>query len=182
VGVPAALPHIHRAARCAARLVVLLQLASRPWSASWPTTHQLLDGGHEQSRGSSQLAHALTLIHRNRWIPNCQDSGPCRRSGHAGQRSPARLCPRALREGRGSRTVRAVRRCAGTYDRALALDPSCAAAYSARGRSLMAIGRAPETAAPVEKAIRLSPRDRDLFIWYYVLCHDHTHLGVMRWP
>jgi len=29
----------------------------------------------------------------------------------------------------------------------------------------------------VEKAIRLSPRDPDLFIWYYVLCHAYTHLA-----
>jgi len=24
--------------------------------------------------------------------------------------------------------------------------------------------------APVEKAIRLSPRDPDLYVWYFVLC------------
>jgi tetratricopeptide (TPR) repeat protein len=42
-----------------------------------------------------------------------------------------------------------------TYDRAIALDPNHAAAYVARGRSLIAIGRAAETMAPVEKAIRL---------------------------
>ena len=29
----------------------------------------------------------------------------------------------------------------------------------------------------MEKAIRLSPRDPDLFIWYYVLCHAYTHLA-----
>ena len=39
------------------------------------------------------------------------------------------------------------------------------------------IGRAAEALAPVEKAIRLSPRDPDLFVWYFVLCHAHTHLA-----
>jgi adenylate cyclase len=29
----------------------------------------------------------------------------------------------------------------------------------------------------VERAIRLSPRDPDLYLWYYVLCHAHTHLA-----
>jgi adenylate cyclase len=64
-----------------------------------------------------------------------------------------------------------------TYDRAIARDPNHAAAYVARGRSLIAIGRAAEAIAPVEKSIRLSPRDPDLFISYYVLCHAHTHLA-----
>ena len=64
-----------------------------------------------------------------------------------------------------------------TYDRAIALDPNHAAAYVSRGRALIAIGRAAEAMAPVDKAIRLSPRDPDLFIWYYVLCHAHSHLA-----
>jgi len=29
----------------------------------------------------------------------------------------------------------------------------------------------------VEKAIHLSPRDPDLYVWYYVLCHAHTRLA-----
>jgi len=31
--------------------------------------------------------------------------------------------------------------------------------------------------ASVERAIRLSPRDPDLYLWYYVVCHAHTHLA-----
>jgi hypothetical protein len=38
-------------------------------------------------------------------------------------------------------------------------------------------GRAAEAVAPVERAIRLSPRDPDLYLWYDVLCHAHTHLA-----
>jgi adenylate cyclase len=42
---------------------------------------------------------------------------------------------------------------------------------------LTTLGRAAEAIAPVERAIRLSPRDPDLYVWYYVLCHAHTHLA-----
>ena len=31
--------------------------------------------------------------------------------------------------------------------------------------------------APVERAIRLSPRDPELYVWYFVLCHANTHLA-----
>jgi hypothetical protein len=31
--------------------------------------------------------------------------------------------------------------------------------------------------APVEKAIGLSPRDPELYVWYFVLCHANTHLA-----
>jgi adenylate cyclase len=42
---------------------------------------------------------------------------------------------------------------------------------------LNVIGRAAEALAPVEKAIRLSPRDPQLYVWYFVLCHANTHLA-----
>ena len=31
--------------------------------------------------------------------------------------------------------------------------------------------------APVQQAIRLSPRDPELYVWYFVLCHAYTHLA-----
>jgi hypothetical protein len=31
--------------------------------------------------------------------------------------------------------------------------------------------------ASVENAIRLSPRDPELYVWYFVLCHAYTHLA-----
>jgi TolB-like protein/Flp pilus assembly protein TadD len=64
-----------------------------------------------------------------------------------------------------------------TYDRAIALDRNITSAHVARGRHLIVAGRAAEAVAPVERAIRLSPRDPDLYQWYYVLCHAHTHLA-----
>src|SRR2546428_9335754 len=119
-----------------------------------------------------------TLIHRNRWDPE-----PARilaRADEAVTRAIA-LSPNYAHAHYVKAEVLALsgrfNAALATYDRAIALDPNHAAAYVARRRSLIAIGRAAETVAPVAKAIRLSPRDPDLFIWYYVLCHAHTHLA-----
>lgn len=64
-----------------------------------------------------------------------------------------------------------------TYDQAIALDRNLTSAHVGRARSLIAAGRAAEAVAPVERAIRLSPRDPDLYLWYYVACHAYTHLA-----
>ena len=64
-----------------------------------------------------------------------------------------------------------------TYDRAIALDRNLSNAHVGRARSLIAAGRAGDAVAPVERAIRLSPRDPDLYLWYYVACHAYTHLA-----
>lgn len=64
-----------------------------------------------------------------------------------------------------------------TYDRAIALDRNLTSAHVGRARNLIAAGRAADAVAPVERAIRLSPRDPDLHLWYYVVCHAHTHLA-----
>ena len=63
------------------------------------------------------------------------------------------------------------------YDRAIALDRNYTPAHVERARALITIGRAADAIAPIERAIRLSPRDPELYVWYYVLCHVHTHLA-----
>ena len=132
----------------------------------------------DNSQARVGLAHALTLIHRNRWDPD--RAGVLARADEAVTRAIA-LSPNYAHAHYVKAEVLALSgrfdAALATYDRAIALDPNHAAAYVARGRSLIAIGRAAEAVAPVEKAIRLSPRDPDLFIWYYVLCHAHTHLA-----
>jgi adenylate cyclase len=132
----------------------------------------------DNSQARVGLAHALTLIHRNRW--DSERALILARADEAVTRAIA-LSPNYAHAHYVKAEVLALSgrfdSALATYDRAIALDPNHAAAYVARGRSLIAIGRAAETVAPVEKAIRLSPRDPDLFIWYYVLCHAHTHLA-----
>src|SRR5882724_3902706 len=132
----------------------------------------------DNSQARVGLAHALTLIYRNRWDP--ERALILARADEAVTRA-IDLSPNYAHAHYVKAEVLALSgrfdAALATYDRAIALDPNHAAAYVARGRSLIAIGRAAETVAPVEKAIRLSPRDPDLFIWYYVLCHAHTHLA-----
>jgi TolB-like protein/class 3 adenylate cyclase/cytochrome c-type biogenesis protein CcmH/NrfG len=64
-----------------------------------------------------------------------------------------------------------------TYDRAIALDRNLTPAHVGRARHLIVVGRAADAVASMERAIRLSPRDPDLYLWYYVVCHAHTHLA-----
>jgi adenylate cyclase len=132
----------------------------------------------DNSQARVGLAHALTLIHRNRWDPD--RALILARADEAVTRAIA-LSPNYAHAHYVKAEVLALSgrfdAAVATYDRAIALDPNHAAAYVARGRSLIAMGRAAETVAPVEKAIRLSPRDPDLYIWYYVLCHAYTHLA-----
>jgi TolB-like protein/class 3 adenylate cyclase/Flp pilus assembly protein TadD len=132
----------------------------------------------DNSQAQIGLAHVLTLIHRNRWDP--ERALILARADEAVTRAIA-VSPNYAHAHYVKAEVLALSgrfdAALATYDRAIALDPNHAAAYVARGRSLIAIGRAAEAVAPVEKAIRLSPRDPDLFIWYYVLCHAHTHLA-----
>ena len=132
----------------------------------------------DNSQALVGLAQAFTLIHRNRWDP--ERDRALARADEAVTRAIA-LSPDYAHAHYVKAEVLALSRrfdaALATYDRAIALDPNHTAAYVSRGRALIAIGRAAEAMAPVEKAIRLSPRDPDLFIWYYVLCHAHTHLA-----
>jgi adenylate cyclase len=63
------------------------------------------------------------------------------------------------------------------YETAIDLDRNLANAYAAGGLTKLFAGRAEQTFAPVETAIRLSPRDPLLSNWLYYICHAHTHLG-----
>jgi TolB-like protein len=60
---------------------------------------------------------------------------------------------------------------------AIADDRNLAEAYGMIGASKTLLGRADEAFAPVETAMRLSPRDPLLNIWLFYRCHAHTHLG-----
>jgi adenylate cyclase len=134
--------------------------------------------GPDNSQARVGLALALTLIYRNRWDPEPAkvlaraDEAVTRAISTAPNYAQAHYV-KAEVLGLSKRFDAAL----ATYDRAIALDRNHAAAYVGRARNLTAIGRAAEVRAPVEHAIRLSPRDPDLYIWYFVVCHADTHLA-----
>jgi adenylate cyclase len=66
------------------------------------------------------------------------------------------------------------------YEAAIALNPSLAPAYGALGGAKIRVGRSAEAFAPLERAIQLSPRDPLLNIWYFYICHAHTHLAQFK--
>jgi adenylate cyclase len=132
----------------------------------------------DNPQASAGLAQALVLIYRSRW-----DSEPARiltRADEAATRAISSAPDYAHAHyvkaevlGLANRFDAAI----ATYDRAISLDRNLAAAHVGRARNLVLIGRAADALAPVEQAIRLSPRDPDLHVWYFVLCHAHTHLA-----
>ncbi len=65
-----------------------------------------------------------------------------------------------------------------SFTRAIELDPNFAFAYAQKGAELMVVGRAAETPAYVEQALRLSPHDPHIGIFYWILgrsyfCTEH---------
>ena len=135
-----------------------------------------LDPDNSQARVG--LAQALTLVYRNRWDP--EPAKVLARADEAATRAIAAAPNYAHAHyvkaevlGLSNRFDAAL----ATYDRAIALDHNHTAAYVGRARNLIAIGRAADALAPVEKAIGLSPRDPELYVWYFVLCHANTHLA-----
>lgn len=65
----------------------------------------------------------------------------------------------------------------GEFEAAISINPSLAPSYASLGNAKIRAGRAEEAFAPLETAIRLSPRDPLLNNWYFNVCHAYTHLG-----
>lgn len=63
------------------------------------------------------------------------------------------------------------------YQEATAKDRNLTYAYAVTGGAEILAGRSEQAFAPLQTAIRLSPRDPQLNYWYYLICHAHTHLG-----
>ena len=55
------------------------------------------------------------------------------------------------------------------FDRALAINPSCAAAWARSGATLMYLGRPEEALTRLQRAMRLSPFDQHQF-WHFTIC------------
>ena len=62
-------------------------------------------------------------------------------------------------------------------DAAIENDRNFAYAYASRGDMLTWAGRAAETIAEDETALRLSPRDPGRNMWQFGICHAYTHLA-----
>jgi adenylate cyclase len=132
----------------------------------------------DNSQANAGLAQALTSIYRSRWDPEPArvlvraDEAATRAVSTAPNNAQAHYV-KAQVLGVSNRLEAAL----AAYDRAIALDRNHTAAHVERARALITMGRAADAVAPVERAIRLSPRDPELYVWYYVLCHAHTHLA-----
>ncbi|MGY8631371.1 adenylate/guanylate cyclase domain-containing protein [Bradyrhizobium sp. 14AA] len=63
------------------------------------------------------------------------------------------------------------------YTAAIGINPSLAPAHGALGAAKIRVGRSAEAFAPLQMAIRLSPRDPLLSTWYFYACHAHSHLA-----
>jgi TolB-like protein/class 3 adenylate cyclase len=64
------------------------------------------------------------------------------------------------------------------FERAIALDRNLARAHASLGFAKVLIGRAEETEAHVQEALRLSPRDRNAFLWFVYVAAAKSHLGA----
>ena len=132
----------------------------------------------DNSQASVGLGQALTLLYRNRWDP--EPAKVLARADEAATRAISTAPNYAQAHYVKAEVLGLSRRfdaALAAYDSAIALDRNHTVAYVGRARNLVAIGRAADALAPVEKAIRLSPRDPELYVWYFVLCHANTHLA-----
>lgn len=64
-----------------------------------------------------------------------------------------------------------------SFETAIALNQNLAPAYAQLGATMILAGRAAEAFTYVDKAIRLSPRDPQLHVFYHYKCHAYTHLA-----
>ena len=63
------------------------------------------------------------------------------------------------------------------YEFAISINRNLAPTYATLGNTYIRAGRTKEAFEPLATAIRLSPRDPLLNIWYYWTCHAHIHLA-----
>ena len=63
------------------------------------------------------------------------------------------------------------------YQTAIALNPTLANVYARLAANAVLTGRAQESFAHVDHAVRLSPRDPQLHVFYFQKCHGYAHLA-----
>ncbi|MBR0793180.1 tetratricopeptide repeat protein [Bradyrhizobium manausense] len=62
------------------------------------------------------------------------------------------------------------------FNAALEIDPNSPVAYAYKGIALVTAGRAREAFAPLQIALRLSPKDPTASNWHFFLCHAQMHV------
>jgi tetratricopeptide (TPR) repeat protein len=63
------------------------------------------------------------------------------------------------------------------YERAINLDRNFADAYAHTALVKIFSRHSAQAFRPVETALRLSPRDPELALWLFFVCHAHAHLA-----
>ena len=63
------------------------------------------------------------------------------------------------------------------YQTTIALNPTLANVYARLAANAVLTGRAQESFAHVDHAVRLSPRDPQLHVFYFQKCHGYAHLA-----
>jgi TolB-like protein/class 3 adenylate cyclase/cytochrome c-type biogenesis protein CcmH/NrfG len=132
----------------------------------------------DNTQANVGLAQALIHVYRSRWDP--ERARVLARADEAATRATAVEPDSAQAQSVKAEILGLQNRfdaALATYDRAIALDRNLTTAHVGRARHLIVAGRAADAVTSVERAIRLSPRDPDLYLWYYVVCHAHTHLA-----
>jgi TolB-like protein/Tfp pilus assembly protein PilF len=64
-----------------------------------------------------------------------------------------------------------------SFEAAIALNQNLAPAYAQLSATMILAGRAADAFTYIDKAIRLSPRDPQLHVFYHYKCHAYTHLA-----
>jgi TolB-like protein/tetratricopeptide (TPR) repeat protein len=132
----------------------------------------------------SNISALLGLADAHIWEVNCfisHDRPGQIRAAEAAVKKALELAPRSaaahLGYGRVLLAMRRPERALREVELANLLDRNLAAAHGYLGQIKIALGRAGETRAHAEEAIRLSPQDQLLRLWHYLIGLADVYLG-----
>lgn len=133
---------------------------------------------HDSELASAWAMLAMTYLPQARFSPTREQD--LQRAGEAVERAVA-LAPDsdAVRQVEGNLYFEQGRmaQALATFDMAVELNPSNAAALAHSGAALIMLGRPEEALGPIGRAMRLSPRDPRLAGWQMFAGVAHLHLG-----
>jgi tetratricopeptide (TPR) repeat protein len=138
----------------------------------------LEDSGRHDDRSAETWAMlATTYLNNVRFSASREFE--IERAGQAVQRALA-LAPDSdavrLAEGRLYYEQKRMPQALLAFERATELNPNNAPAHAWRAAALTGLGRPDESLAAINQAIRLSPRDKQLWLWHLITGVAHLHL------